>query len=119
MAAARRYDIYRVFELSESSAILRIAEGVKYLAAPILAGFNQLQVGVQVDSVSVDISALHFGKVIALTPPTPEEGCGQPHPRQSGSPPTDVLTPGQRSYCMSRIRGRDTEPEIRLRKTLW
>jgi DNA mismatch endonuclease, patch repair protein len=32
---------------------------------------------------------------------------------------TDVLTPGQRSYCMSRIRGRDTEPEIRLRRMLW
>lgn len=31
----------------------------------------------------------------------------------------DVLSPAQRSYCMSRIRGRDTSPEIRLRKALW
>lgn len=31
----------------------------------------------------------------------------------------DVLTPRQRSYCMSRIRGRDTKPEVRLRKALW
>lgn len=31
----------------------------------------------------------------------------------------DVLTKGQRSYCMSRIRGRDTKPEVRLRKALW
>lgn len=31
----------------------------------------------------------------------------------------DVLTKRQRSYCMSRIRGRDTKPEVRLRKALW
>ncbi len=31
----------------------------------------------------------------------------------------DVLTPRQRSYCMSRIRGRDTKPEIFLRRALW
>lgn len=32
---------------------------------------------------------------------------------------TDVLTPKQRSFCMSQIRGRDTKPEIWLRKQLW
>lgn len=32
---------------------------------------------------------------------------------------SDVLTPEQRSYCMSRIRGRDTKPEVLLRKSLW
>jgi DNA mismatch endonuclease (patch repair protein) len=32
---------------------------------------------------------------------------------------SDVLTAEQRSYCMSRIRGRDTSPETRLRKLLW
>lgn len=31
----------------------------------------------------------------------------------------DVLTPAQRSLCMSRIRGRDTRPEIALRTALW
>jgi len=31
----------------------------------------------------------------------------------------DVLTPGQRSYCMSQIKGRNTKPEIALRKSLW
>lgn len=36
-----------------------------------------------------------------------------------GSYSTDVLTPSQRSYCMSRIRGRDTKPEVMLRKELW
>ena len=31
----------------------------------------------------------------------------------------DVLTKKQRSRCMSAIRGRDTKPEILLRKALW
>lgn len=33
--------------------------------------------------------------------------------------PTDVLTPEQRRHCMSRVRDRDTKPELRLRKALW
>lgn len=32
---------------------------------------------------------------------------------------TDVLTPDQRSWCMSQIKGRDTKPELRLRRALW
>ena len=28
----------------------------------------------------------------------------------------DKLTPSQRSYCMSRIRGKDTKPEILVRR---
>ncbi len=31
---------------------------------------------------------------------------------------TDVHTPGQRSFNMSRIQGRDTKPEMRVRKLL-
>jgi len=31
----------------------------------------------------------------------------------------DVLTPQQRSLCMSRNRGKDTKPEILLRHELW
>lgn len=31
----------------------------------------------------------------------------------------DPMTAQQRSRCMSRIRGRDTGPEVRLRKALW
>lgn len=31
----------------------------------------------------------------------------------------DVMTPEQRSHCMSRIRGKNTKPEIALRKALW
>lgn len=32
---------------------------------------------------------------------------------------TDVLTKEQRKFCMSRIRGRDTKPELLLRHMLW
>ena len=32
---------------------------------------------------------------------------------------SDVLTTQQRSFCMSRNRGRDTGPEMILRKKLW
>ncbi len=31
---------------------------------------------------------------------------------------TDPLTPRQRSYCMSRVRGKDTKPEILVRSAL-
>ncbi len=31
----------------------------------------------------------------------------------------DILTPTQRHYCMSRIRSKDTRPEIAVRRELW
>lgn len=31
----------------------------------------------------------------------------------------DIMTPKQRSSCMSKVRGRDTIPEVYLRKVLW
>ncbi len=31
---------------------------------------------------------------------------------------SDNLTPEQRSYCMSRIKGKDTSPEVRMRSAL-
>lgn len=32
---------------------------------------------------------------------------------------SDVLSPSQRSYCMSQIKGKNTKPEVALRKALW
>lgn len=32
---------------------------------------------------------------------------------------TDVMTPEQRHRCMSRIRGKDTKPELIVRRWLW
>lgn len=43
----------------------------------------------------------------------------KPRRRHSCNVVTDVLTKEQRSYCMSRIRGRDTKPEVLLRRALW
>lgn len=40
----------------------------------------------------------------------------KPNKRGAGK---DVMTPEQRSRCMSRIRGKDTGPELLLRKALW
>ncbi|WP_445365386.1 very short patch repair endonuclease [Microbulbifer sp. ANSA001] len=31
----------------------------------------------------------------------------------------DVLSRNQRSYCMSKIKGKNTKPEVVLRKSLW
>lgn len=31
----------------------------------------------------------------------------------------DIMTPTQRSSCMSKVRGKDTAPEVYLRKVLW
>lgn len=31
----------------------------------------------------------------------------------------DTLTPEQRHKCMSHVKGKDTKPEVRLRKALW
>lgn len=31
----------------------------------------------------------------------------------------DVLSKSQRSYCMSRIRGKDTSAELKLRRAVW
>jgi hypothetical protein len=73
MAAGRRYDIYRVFEVSESAVVLRIAEGTHEIVGPTLAAFNKLPPGVQVDGVLVDVGALKFGPAVNLAPPTPEE----------------------------------------------
>jgi len=32
---------------------------------------------------------------------------------------SDVMTPAQRSRCMSKIRGKNTKPELILRRALW
>lgn len=31
----------------------------------------------------------------------------------------DPLTPQQRSYCMSQVKGKNTKPELHLRKAVW
>jgi len=73
MASSRRYDIYRVYELSDNAATVRVSEDVGGLASRILGTFAQLPNQIRVDSVSLDTSALDFGPPIVLSPPLPEE----------------------------------------------
>jgi DNA mismatch endonuclease, patch repair protein len=39
--------------------------------------------------------------------------------KNSAKKRTDVMTPAQRSRCMAQIKGRDTKPELILRRSLW
>ena len=72
MTGARRYDIYRVYGVSEESGTLRISENIGAFAQTILQGINMPR-GVTVDSVSVDIAAMPFGGEIRLEAPALEE----------------------------------------------
>lgn len=69
----RRYDIFRVFEVSETSGTLRIAENIGAFAAEVLKSLDRLPAGVRVDSLSIDVSALRFGPAIPLTAPVADE----------------------------------------------
>ena len=68
MQDASRYDLYRVFEMSEDSAQLRIAQNVKAFAEKIVEILQQLPFGIHSDGVSFQPTELDFGdpKEIAL-----------------------------------------------------
>ena len=65
----RRYDLYRVYEMSESKATLRVAKDLRLLAKQILKGFAALPAGVTADSVSVKCSIFQFDDPIEITLP--------------------------------------------------
>jgi hypothetical protein len=65
-AGTERYDIYRVYDINESSAQLRITEGVREFAAGILEILERLPAGISSDSISFSPAALPFGTPIAL-----------------------------------------------------
>ena len=71
------YDIYRVYELNDYCAKLRIAENVKPFAERVLACLSTLPEGVTSDGVSVRPNVMQFGAeiVINLTP-SEEENSG-------------------------------------------
>lgn len=69
------YAIYRVYEMSDGSAKLRISESMKEFARAILDVLRNLPNGVQSDGVSVSPSALRFGAEIPLSLP---EDAAQP-----------------------------------------
>lgn len=61
-----RYDIFRVFGMSESTAQLRIAENVGDFARHILQVFRNLPEGILADSISFSPTLLPFGPTIHL-----------------------------------------------------
>ena len=73
---AEPYDIYRVFKVTESSAILRIALDVGPALRPVVEVLLALPNGVAVDSLSVDPGILPFESAeIALS--LPEEDAAE------------------------------------------
>ncbi|GAX35436.1 protein NO VEIN domain-containing protein [Nodularia sp. NIES-3585] len=66
MANAQRYDIYRVFGMSQDCAKMRITECVQKFASGILEIFQELPEGISPDSVSVEPSALVFTEEIEI-----------------------------------------------------
>jgi hypothetical protein len=67
MQDAPRYDIYRVFNMADDSAKLRIAENLKEFAQEVINVLHKLPPGVQVDSISFDPADLAFGEIKNLT----------------------------------------------------
>lgn len=65
----QRYDLYRVYEMGESKATLRVAKDLRWLAKEILRGLAALPAGVTADSVSVKCSIFHFDDPIEITLP--------------------------------------------------
>jgi hypothetical protein len=63
------YVIYRVYEMLDGSAKLRISEGTKDFARTVLDVLRRLPNGVQSDGISVRPSALQFGAEIPLSLP--------------------------------------------------
>ena len=69
------YAIYRVYEMSDGAAKLRISESMKEFARMILNVLRKLPNGVQSDGISVSPSTLQFGAEISLSLP---EDAAQP-----------------------------------------
>jgi len=72
-AGTERYDIYRVYDINESSAQLRVTEGVREFAAGILDILERLPGGISSDSVSFSPTVLPFGAPVALEMAEQEE----------------------------------------------
>ena len=70
-----RYDLYRVFEMGETTAHLRIARNVGDFARQIMKFLGSLPTGVQPDGFSVSPSILSFDSTIETIqlPAEPEE----------------------------------------------
>ncbi len=71
--ASERYDLYRIYEIREDGAKLRVAPDVRGFAAEIVNALQSLPVGVSSDSVSVSPTLLSFGEPIEIVIDREEE----------------------------------------------
>lgn len=62
------YRIYRVYEVNQSEARLRISGDLKNFAKTVIAALAALPPGTAVDAISVDPTGISFGDAIALAP---------------------------------------------------
>lgn len=69
-----RYDLYRVYQMGEVKATLRIGSNLRKFAKGIQKALDALPAGVTADSVSVRPSVLTFGDPIEITLPDEPEG---------------------------------------------
>jgi hypothetical protein len=74
MTGKRQYDLFRVYEVSETSGSLRVAEDLRDFGAAVLQSLGQLPAGVRVDSISIDSRSLKFSQAVQLAAPGPAEG---------------------------------------------
>jgi hypothetical protein len=61
MCESTPYDLYRVYDIADRRAELRIAPDMRNFAEQVLAIFEQLPDGVRPDSISVSPEVLNFG----------------------------------------------------------
>ncbi len=66
---SRRYDLYRVYELDDNCANLRISRDLRTFAISVLESLSDLTPGVSIDSISVPTDLLNFESAIELTIP--------------------------------------------------
>jgi hypothetical protein len=70
-ASGEQYDLWRVYQLNDDGARLKIAKGIVSMAKNVLAGIA-LPGGVRVDSVSIDPGILSWSEEIVIE--RPDEG---------------------------------------------
>ncbi|WP_028313650.1 protein NO VEIN domain-containing protein [Desulfatibacillum aliphaticivorans] len=72
-SASRRYDIYRLYNVSEKGAKMRICQENRELAVSVIETFKKLPAGIRPDSVSIQTGALTFGKEFELSYPVEQD----------------------------------------------
>ena len=67
MQDSDQYDLYRVFDITDDSAQLRVAKNLKTFAERIIKVLQELPSGIKSDGISFDPSELTFGNIQQIT----------------------------------------------------